>query len=853
MSEGVSSQQCILCSKWVPATARVCPSCGTPRGGSTANGILAVGLQLAGGSYSVGRLLGRGGFGLTYLGADNRLGRQIALKEFFPPGAVRQGTTVVPPSTLAAPDYAAATRRFLHEAQVLARFQHPSIVAVYAAFQENGTAYMVMEYLRGETLGQRLERDRQPLAEDELIALARPLAEALDRVHAAGVLHRDIKPENIVVANGAAPKRPVLIDFGAARDFVHGATIRQSVVLTPGYAPLEQYGERARRGPYTDIYAFAATLYHLATGTQPAAAIDRAVGIELKPPRDLNRRLSPAFNQALLHALEMNVEQRPQSASEFFRELVTATQVPGYSGATRRLATLAAAPARAPASNAGRGPKQPPAVPRPHRTRIEQIAAEFAAGGEVQADRLRCPICRDATMVEPARASGAIRCPVCRVAGIRERIPPEERSRCPVCRAGTLRPSVPGGLMRCPACRAGTVSTYTKGRKLVVFADTRAKCDRCDADFSYNRWQDTLTLAALPNGPGHLAADLIGQVKTRGEWSRLAARPAGDSYQCDRCHAELDGTAGGAYELIAVEGRVDRVPSAHRGQQRTQLEWSKIAHQIPLVEGTHACPICAAQFDAGDGDRLTLIRAPRDPLRVIERYGGKPLPAATWRAIAAGMRRPSRGGYICPACTAELEAAGEAGYRLTAYDAARDAFGAGSRYDETTLRREDWQRVAAGRLPAEAERQRREEAQTELWAAVLTGELGDPAAETSYPERKAGGEQVLVRLAAEQWKQTRDGFDRSDGGELWITTRRIVFHGRRGNVLIPVDKVTYCGIQAQTAVPEEIVAVRRRDRARPLFFAAKGEISATIAGLPLRIEWSAGHFVELANRLRQPQ
>ena len=275
-------RQCHRCRSNVPNTARVCPACGSALGAAHGKpnadqlGILHLGTRLRSGSYSIGRLLGRGGFGITYLGADNRLGRPVALKEFFPAGAVRRGTTVVPPPTLGSSEYNTAKQRFLQEAQCLARFHHPSIVAVYDVFEENATVYMVMEYLRGENLGHKLERCGKPLPESELVAIMEPIVDALDGMHAQGVLHRDIKPENIMLADGNGTVRPVLIDFGSARDFVGGATIRHSVVLTPGYAPLEQYTESQRRGPFTDVYALAATLYHLATGVQPPPATDFA-------------------------------------------------------------------------------------------------------------------------------------------------------------------------------------------------------------------------------------------------------------------------------------------------------------------------------------------------------------------------------------------------------------------------------------------------------------------------------------------------------------------------------------------------------------------------------------------------
>ena len=216
------------------------------------------------------------------------------------------------------------------------------------------------------------------------------------------------------------------------------------------------------------------------------------------------------------------------------------------------------------------------------------------------------------------------------------------------------------------------------------------------------------------------------------------------------------------------------------------------------------------------------------------------------------MRQPERPGCICPACTAELEEVGDDTYRLAAYDRARDPFGTGMRYAHKELRRDDWQRIAAGRLPAQEEQRLREAARTELWAGLLAGELSDPAAEQSFPGKKAGGEQVLARLAADQYKQNKDRFDRYDTGHMWITTKRLLFEGKRGNVPIPIDKISFCGLQPQTGIPAEITAVRRRDRARPLLFVTQGQIAVTVGGLELTLQWSARQFMELVNSLRKP-
>jgi serine/threonine protein kinase len=211
-------------------------------------------------------------------------------------------------------------QKFLEEARLLASLNHPGIVKVYDFFEANNTAYMVMEYLRGKSLAKLVEERGGALSEKEAVGYILKVCEALDVVHKAGYLHRDIKPENIIVCGDG---RVVLIDFGAARAYMAGKTGRMTVILTPGYAPLEQYAEQAKRGAYTDIYALGATLYYLLTGQVPVSAADRFSGVELKSVREINGRVSRQVEEAVMKAMAMRVEERPQSVEEFVRLLTS--------------------------------------------------------------------------------------------------------------------------------------------------------------------------------------------------------------------------------------------------------------------------------------------------------------------------------------------------------------------------------------------------------------------------------------------------------------------------------------------------------------------------------------------------
>ncbi|MGQ0547208.1 MAG: protein kinase domain-containing protein [Betaproteobacteria bacterium] len=277
--------------------------------------------------YRVEQVLGAGGFGITYLAADTHLERQVAVKEYFPSElAVRQPDGgVLPSSTPREADFRWGLERFLQEARTLARFAHAHIVRVVRYFEAHGTAYMVMDYERGEALKARLQRVPRP-AEAELKGLAAPLLDGLRAVHAAGILHRDIKPDNIVVrADGS----PVLIDFGASRQALAGETRSLTAVLTPGYAPLEQYSGQGRQGPWTDLYAFAGVLYRAVTDAAPPDAVARmsadTVGTTLAQAKG---RYSEPFLAAVEWALSVDEKRRPRNVDEWKGPLLEGRSLP---------------------------------------------------------------------------------------------------------------------------------------------------------------------------------------------------------------------------------------------------------------------------------------------------------------------------------------------------------------------------------------------------------------------------------------------------------------------------------------------------------------------------------------------
>jgi len=268
------------------------------------------------GQYRVGRILGTGGFGITYLAYDEILEVVVAVKEYFPQRMAVQREddgSLHPLSTRDEDDFQFGLERFLREARMLASFDdHPNIVRVRAFFEDNETAYLVMDYYEGRTLDQYVRRQGGRIREKKALRVAHEVLDGLAAVHEAGVLHRDVDPSNIYIADEG---RVVLLDFGAARAAVGDRTQTLSVMLKKGYAPPEQYHRQGDQGPWTDLYALAATLYRSVTGYKPPEATARILSDSLVDPVEVAPDLSPSANTAILKGLSVNPEDRPRNVS----------------------------------------------------------------------------------------------------------------------------------------------------------------------------------------------------------------------------------------------------------------------------------------------------------------------------------------------------------------------------------------------------------------------------------------------------------------------------------------------------------------------------------------------------------
>jgi len=265
------------------------------------------------GEYRIVKLLGEGGFGLTYLAFDTNLEKKVAIKEYMPSEhAVRKDNSqIVAKSKSSESVYNWGLNAFLNEAKTLAKFEDSNIVRIYRFFKANGTAYIVMEYCEGGCLIDKVSKD-VPMPEEQLIDIISSIVHGLQLVHDDGILHRDIKPDNIMFRLDGTP---VLIDFGAARQAIGSKSRKVTTIITPGYAPLEQYSSSGTIGPWSDIYSLSAVAYLCLTGQRPPDIMNRMHEDKIKK---LSQRInSSAFLKSIDQGLELHVDDRPQSLSEW--------------------------------------------------------------------------------------------------------------------------------------------------------------------------------------------------------------------------------------------------------------------------------------------------------------------------------------------------------------------------------------------------------------------------------------------------------------------------------------------------------------------------------------------------------
>ena len=312
---------CMGCMENIEDEVLQCPHCGFMQNNQNVQGLLQTGTILQN-RYIVGRSIGNGGFGVTYIGLDAQLKRKIAIKEFFPrktSARMKDGLHVVAPSMECQQAFNRGLEQFLNEAKHLARLSHiQGIVYIYNFFQENGTGYIIMEYLEGKDLRNLLHQHNEKLPFDEAKELILSVLYILKNVHMNGILHRDIAPDNVFITEDKIVK---LIDFGAARHAVRQPSEETDVLLKVGYAPVEQYYVDGKQGAWTDMYEVGALFYRMLTGVKPIPSIERVKKDTLQLPSELGVELPDYAEAAIMTSLNIDSRYRIQSARDYMHAL----------------------------------------------------------------------------------------------------------------------------------------------------------------------------------------------------------------------------------------------------------------------------------------------------------------------------------------------------------------------------------------------------------------------------------------------------------------------------------------------------------------------------------------------------
>ena len=331
MAHSTEITRCYNCFQEIPAGEGSCPHCGFDLAENQADypTALPAGTVLNG-RYIIGRVLGQGGFGITYLALDTQLNARVAVKEFMPNDiATRVGTTVSVAMKSRSEDFTYGAERFMEEARTLAKFMgHPNIAGVSSYFDENDTSYFVMDYIEGISFKTYIASHGGKVSVEDACNVMIPVLRALTAVHAEGFIHRDVTPDNIYITKDGLVK---LLDFGSARYSIGDKSKSLDVILKVGYAPKEQYIRRSRQGPFTDVYSCAACFYAAITGFLPPESLERLDQDTLVPISQQGIDIPEYLDKAILKGLAVQPEDRFQSAAEFLEAIETqqVVEVPG--------------------------------------------------------------------------------------------------------------------------------------------------------------------------------------------------------------------------------------------------------------------------------------------------------------------------------------------------------------------------------------------------------------------------------------------------------------------------------------------------------------------------------------------
>lgn len=325
-------KHCFGCMAEYEAQSNSCPYCGYSYNTQTESPLHMRPGTILKERYTIGRVIGYGGFGITYIAWDNLLEQRIAIKEYLPSEfatrSMGQSNITVFGGNKSV-QFSDGMTKFIDEAKRLAQFQNePGIVRVYDSFETNNTAYIIMEYLEGETLTEYLNREGN-ISVDDAVKMLAPVIASLEAVHHAGIIHRDIAPDNIMLTKDGQTK---LIDFGAARHATTSHSRSLTVIIKPGYSAEEQYRSRGDQGPHTDVYALGAVMYRMITGVVPPDALERRALLEGKKkdsllPPSRYCKISKSIENAILNAMNVRVDKRTSTAKLFLDQLTANTKI----------------------------------------------------------------------------------------------------------------------------------------------------------------------------------------------------------------------------------------------------------------------------------------------------------------------------------------------------------------------------------------------------------------------------------------------------------------------------------------------------------------------------------------------
>ena len=308
-------KRCFNCMKEYEEQYEVCPHCGYVDGSPPAEAYHLAPGEILNHKYIVGTAIDSGGFGIIYRAWDAQMEQVVAIKEYFPNGVVSRvpgQNDVIVYSGKNREVFRKGVDRFLVEARNMAEFSQPDIVALYDYFEENNTAYIVMEYLDGVSFKEYLKERGGRIPSGEVVDIT------LHEIHSHHIIHRDISPDNVFLCSNHRVK---VIDFGAARFSSGEESSNFSTIVKPGYAPAEQYRTKSRQGPFTDLYALGACMYQAATGEKPQESLARAMHDDLRPPKELNPEVPEYLSDIIMKAMAMDEDERFQSSEEFMKAL----------------------------------------------------------------------------------------------------------------------------------------------------------------------------------------------------------------------------------------------------------------------------------------------------------------------------------------------------------------------------------------------------------------------------------------------------------------------------------------------------------------------------------------------------